>query len=252
MIDWSGSFPRDRGGARRLTSAAVNCGWSVRARGLALVTGSALLLAGCATAPDESGFAATGFGAPAAAADASPAQTIAYARSLADRGQTEQASAVLQIAAMRNPESRDLRAAYGKSLIATGQYREAAQVLANAHTPDSPDASILSAQGVAADNLGDHRAARAYYQRALNIEPNNPAILTNLGLSYAMTGNSAEAIRILRTAVSLPNATPATRQTLATLLFTQGNVTEAEQLFARDLTPEQARSNIEWLRQNRS
>ncbi|MEW6256575.1 MAG: tetratricopeptide repeat protein [Pseudomonadota bacterium] len=233
-----------QGGARRRGATEAKSGWAVRAYLLASMVVSALLLAGCASAPGEPG--------PTASADATPEQTIAYARSLSDRGQAEQAAAVLQIAAMRNPESRDLRAAYGKSLIATGQFKEAAQVLANAHTPDSPDASILSAQGVIADNLGDHRAARAYYQRALNIEPNNPAILTNLALSYAMTGNSAEAIRILRTAAALPNATPATRQTLATLLFTQGQVTEAEQLFARDLTPDQARSNIEWLRQNRA
>lgn len=212
---------------------------------LGFLLGSALFLSGCASQPGEET-------AGGGAADVNPAQTLSHARDLAERGQTEQASAVLQIAAMRDPDNRDLRAAYGKSLIATGRYKEAAQVLANAHTPDRPDASILSAQGVVADNLGDHRTARAYYDRALKIEPNNPGILTNLALSYAMAGDRAEAVRILRAAAAMPNATAATRQTLATMLFMQGNVTEAEQVFARDLTPEQARSNIEWLRQNRS
>lgn len=198
----------------------------------------ALALCGCATM-EESGVSG----------GEDPAATISYARSLTERGQTEQASAVLRLAALRAPESRALRAAYGKSLLALGRYAEASEVLANAHTPDNPDWSILSAQGVAADNLGDHGTARALYQRALNLNPGSPGVLTNLALSYAMTGNRAQAILILQDASMRPDADARVRQNLATMLVLEGREREAEQVFLQDLTPAQAKANIAWLRQ---
>ncbi len=215
-------------------------GWRTRWPWLrALVLTVPLALAACATLDDG-----------AAPGGEDPVATIAYAKSLTERGQTEQASAVLRLAALRNPESRELRAAYGKSLLGLGRYAEASEVLANAHTPDNPDWSILSAQGVAADNLGDHVTARALYQRALNLKPGNPGVMTNMALSLAMSGKRAEAIRILQEASARPDADARVRQALATMLFLDGREKDAEQLFSQDLTPEQARSNIDWLRQS--
>ncbi|TCT07516.1 tetratricopeptide repeat protein [Aquabacter spiritensis] len=212
-------------------------------RGIALACLLGLVLAACAGQP-EAGLSPAETG--------SPAETIAYSKSLADRGQREQAAAVLRIATLRNPDDRPLRAAYGKSLIALGRYREAGDVLAQAHTPDNPDWSVLSAQGVVADNLGDHRSARAFYQRALNLNPGNPGVLTNLALSYAMSGDRAAALKTLREAAARPDADARVRQSLATLLAMDGKDREAELLFLQDLPPDQARANIDYLRRHGS
>lgn len=230
------SGPPRTGETRRIAWHGRSQHWSwIRA----LVLTVPLALGGCATL-DEG----------AAPGGDDPVATIAYAKSLTERGQTEQASAVLRLAALRSPQSRELRAAYGKSLLALGRYAEASEVLANAHTPDNPDWSILSAQGVAADNLGDHKTARALYQRALNLQPGNPGVMTNMALSLAMSGNRTEAIRLLQEASARPDADARVRQALATMLFLDGREKDAEQLFTQDLTPEQSRSNIDWLRQS--
>ena len=100
-----------------------------------------------------------------------------YARVLRALGQTNTAAAVLQQAALRNPNHSGLLAAYGKVLADTGRYREAATVLANAHRPENPDWRILSTQGAVADQLGDFEGAQRYYAAALKIVPGEPSVV---------------------------------------------------------------------------
>ena len=118
---------------------------------------------------------------------------IHYAQALRAIGQRAQAAAVLEQAAIQNPENRALLGAYGRALADNGDFKQALDVLARAHTPDQPDWRILSVQGAVYDQMGRHQDAQRYYASALRLMPNEPSVLSNLGLSYALSKNLPKA-----------------------------------------------------------
>lgn len=172
------------------------------------------------------------------------AAAFAYARVLRARGQTAQATAVLQQATLRSPGDLTILAEYGKVLAASGRPKEASDVLARAHRPDRPDWRLLSVQGTVADQLGDFEGAQRYYQTALNIAPGEPSILSNQGLSYALAKRPAEAEAVLRIASADPRADGRVRQNLALVLGLQGKFAEADAVLKRDLSPAEAASTL--------
>lgn len=161
--------------------------------------------------------------------------SLAYADTLEQRGQYGQAKAVLEQAAIRNPDDTVVLAAYGKSLVRVGRNAQAREVLARAHTPDRPDPSVLGAEAVAADQMGEHAAAQELYRAALQIAPRDSVLLSNYGLSLILTKALAEAEEQLRIAVAQPDAGAAARQHLALVLALQGKTKEAESYAERDL-----------------
>ena len=174
---------------------------------------------------------------------------LAFARGLRAQGQHVQAVAVLQKAALKDPEDLEILAGYGKALADAGRLQEAAEVLKQAHLPEKPNWSVLSAQGLVADQMGDSRMAQAFYREALKINPGEPTILSNLGLSLALTKQLDQAEESLRQANAHPQADGRVRQNLALVLALQGKFGEAEAVAARDLSQEQAAANITAIRQ---
>lgn len=174
--------------------------------------------------------------------------SMAYARMLRETGQTPQAIAVMQTAAVRNPNDRDIALALGQALADGGRFQEAQDVLNRAHSPDRPNWRVLSTQGAISDQLGQHAQAQSYYDAALKIAPGEPAILSNLGLSYALSNRLAEAERMARQAVEHPSATPRMRGNLALVLALQGRFQDAEQAAQKDLSPADAAANIAYVR----
>ena len=174
---------------------------------------------------------------------------LAYARGLRALGQYEQAVAVTQKIALKNPDDLEILGAYGKALADAGRLTEASEVLKQAHTPDRPNWSILSAQGSVADQMGDPRSAQGYYREALKINPGEPSVLSNLGLSLALSKQLDEAETVMRQANAHPKADARIRQNLALVLALQGKFTEAETISAQDVSPEQAAANVETIRQ---
>jgi len=184
-------------------------------------------------------------------AEANPGNKVAamnYARALRAQERFAQAVAVLQSAALKNPNDVELRGAYGKALADASRLKEAEQVLANAHTPEKPNWTILNAQGSVADELGDHARAQAYYSSALKLVPGEPSVLSNLGLSYALAKDLGNAEASLREAAAHPRADMRVRQNLALVLALQGKFAEAEQVSRRDLSPADAASNVASIR----
>lgn len=173
---------------------------------------------------------------------------MAYARALRANDQINQASAVLQQAALRNPRDTALLGAYGKSLVEAGRFREAIDVLANAHSPAAPDWRILSAQGSASAQLGEQARAQSFYEAALKIRPNEPSLLSNLGLSYALSRNLDQAEQTLRLAADQPGADARVRANLAMVLGLKGRFADAETLLRRDMSAEEAAANVASLR----
>ena len=174
---------------------------------------------------------------------------IQYARALRETGQRSQAVAVLEQAAMHDPDNKRLLGAYGRALADAGNYGQALDVLGRAHTPDQPDWHILSAQGAVLDQMGRHEEAQRYYASALKIAPDEPSVLSNLGLSYALSRDLTRAEATLRRATTQSRVVdPRVRQNLALVVGLQGRFTEAENIARADLPPEEATANVAYLR----
>lgn len=177
-----------------------------------------------------------------------PAVALAYARVLRGLGQTTQAVAVLQQAALRTRDEPTVLAAYGKALADVGRFKEAAAVLQRAHRPERPDWRILSVQGAVADQGGDFATAQRYYVAALRIAPGEPSILSNQGLSFALARRLDEAERILTEASRHPRADIRVRQNLALVLGLEGKFADAETVLKRDLAPAEVATNMAAIR----
>jgi Flp pilus assembly protein TadD len=178
-----------------------------------------------------------------------PETAIAYARSLRAGGQRAQAAAVLQQTSIRNPRNMAVLGAYGRALADAGRLEEALGILAKAHTPDQPNWRVLNAQGVVLDQMGKHGDAQRYYDTALRIAPGEPAILSNLGLSYALSKELERAEDTLRKAAADSRADPKVRQNLGVVLALRAKFEEAERVTTGLLPPDQARSNVAYVRE---
>jgi Flp pilus assembly protein TadD len=178
-----------------------------------------------------------------------PDGAIRYAQALRAVGQRAQAAAVLEQAAIHNPQHRTLLGAYGRALADNGNYKQALDVLNSAHTQDQPDWRILSVQGAVLDQMGRHQDAQRHYASALRLMPDEPSVLSNLGLSYALSKDLPEAESTLRRAAARPQAEPKVRQNLALVVGLQGRFQEAETIARGDLSPSEAAANVAYLRQ---
>jgi Flp pilus assembly protein TadD len=174
---------------------------------------------------------------------------IGYAQALRGIGQRAQAAAVLEQAAISNPQNRPLLGAYGRALADNGNYKQALDVLNRAHTQDQPDWRILSVQGAVLDQMGRHQDAQRHYASALRLMPDEPSVLSNLGLSYALSKDLPEAEATLRRAAERPGSDPKVRQNLALVVGLQGRFQEAETIARGELSPAEAAANVSYLRQ---
>jgi Flp pilus assembly protein TadD len=174
---------------------------------------------------------------------------LAFGQALRVTGQRSQAVAVLEEATIANPGNKPLLAAYGRALADNGDFQTAFDVLSRAHTPDNPDWRILSVQGTVLDQLGRHDEARAYYTSALRIVPGEPSVLSNLGLSYMLTKDLPKAEETLRQAYASSKSDARIRQNLALVVGLQGRFAEAEQIVKADLPPDEAATNVAYLKQ---
>jgi Flp pilus assembly protein TadD len=172
-----------------------------------------------------------------------------YGRALRELQQKQQAVAVLQTAALKNPQNQPLLGEYGRALADVGQFKQALEVLSRAHTPDKPKWRVLMAQGAVLDQMGQSEQARSYYDAALKLQPEDPSILSNLALSHALSNELETAEGLLRRAQANPNATMRVRQNLALVLALQGKYDEAQDVASRDLPPEQSAANIAYIRE---
>lgn len=106
----------------------------------------------------------------------------------------------------------------------------------------------VSLLAVALEQAARDDDALAAHRQALTLAPGEPAVLSNLAMFYATHGDLPQAEQLLRRAVGLPRANARMRQNLALVIGLQGRLAEAETLVRQDLPPEQAASNLAWLR----
>jgi Flp pilus assembly protein TadD len=156
--------------------------------------------------------------------------------------------AVLEQAAIANPNNKALLAGFGRALADNGNFQQAFDVLSRAHDPDDPDWRILSAQGAVLDQLDRHDEARQYYATALKIVPEEPTVLSNLGLSYVLTNDLPRAEETMRRALSKAETDPRVRANLALAVGLQGRMAEAESIVKVGLSEEQTRASVAYLK----
>jgi Flp pilus assembly protein TadD len=171
-----------------------------------------------------------------------------YANLLMMTGKNQQALAVMQQVAINHPSDREVLAAYGKTQAAAGQLEQALATITRAQTPDRPDWRLYSAEGAVLDQLDRSQEARQKYRQALDLKPNDPSILSNLGMSYLLQNDPRTAETYLRSASEQAGSDSRIRQNLALVVGLQGRFTEAEKIALQELSPQQAQSNLAYLR----
>lgn len=172
---------------------------------------------------------------------------MAYASVLRMNGHDEQALAVMRKAAIQHATDREVLAAYGKALAGAGEFAGALDAIQRAQDPTQPDWRLLSAEGAIYDQTGRPTQARERYQDALQIAPGEPSVLSNLAMSHMLANELPMAENYLRQAVQHPAADSRVRQNLALVVGLQGRFDEARQIAQRELSPQQAEANMEYL-----
>ena len=171
-----------------------------------------------------------------------------YARNLKALGEKRQALAVLQQASVFHGGHRGLNAEYGRLALEFDQVSLAGKLLEQADDPTNPDWKLISARGTVLAKQGRYRDAIAFYERALVLAPEQASILNNLALAHAMEGHPDKAEPLLKRAAAAGGNEPRVGQNLALVLGLQGKYDEAKLTAARDLPPDNAAANVDYVR----
>jgi Flp pilus assembly protein TadD len=173
-----------------------------------------------------------------------------YARNLKAMGEKRQALAVLQQVSVFNGQHRGINAEYGKLAVEFDQVSLAEKLLAQADDPTNPDWTVISARGTVLAKQGRYREAVPFFERALALQPEKPSLLNNLALAHAMEGHPEKAEPLLKRAAAAGGPEAArVSQNLALVLGLQGKYDEAKIAAAKDLPPDRAAANVEYVRQ---
>jgi len=180
---------------------------------------------------------------------ADPVAGVKLAASLRELGQYDQAADAAQAVLAVQPDNYEALLEVGRDQIARGQGFYGIAALERARAIAPADWRPLSLLGVAYNQVRRGEDARAAWNQGLQLSADNPEILTNAAVALMTDGNLPGAENMLRRAVAQPTATAKMRLNLALVLGLQGKTPEAEQIIRRDLPPEQADRNLQWLRE---
>ncbi len=179
---------------------------------------------------------------------ADPVAGVRLAEALRQLGQTEQAVTVAQQVLVTQPGNVEALLEVGRANIARGQAFYGIGALEQARGLAPNDWRPLSLLGVAYQQVRRAEDARAAWNAALTLSPGNAEVLNNAAMAQMTGGDPAGAETLLRQAAAQPNASMQIRLNLAMALGLQGKIGEAEQIIRRDLPPDAADRNMEWLR----
>lgn len=179
---------------------------------------------------------------------ADPVAGVELSEALRQLGQNDQAAAVAQQVLVTQPRNVDAMLEIGRAHIARGQAFYGVSALEQARSLAPSDWRPLSLLGVAYQQVRRADDARAAWNEALRLSPGNAEVLNNAAMAQMTGGDPAGAETLLRQATAQPNASMQMRLNLAMALGLQGKIGEAEQIIRRDLPPDAADRNLEWLR----
>ena len=177
-----------------------------------------------------------------------PVAGVKAAQALRELGRFDQAAEMAGKVLMVQPANIEAMLEAGRAHIARGQAFYGIAALEDARNARPQDWQAWSLLGAAYDQVRRPEDARAAWAQALALSPDNPAVLSNMAMSAMTRGDAATAEPLLRRAVAQPGASLKVRLNLAMVLGLTGHMAEAEQMLRRDLPPEAADRNLEWLR----
>jgi Flp pilus assembly protein TadD len=227
---------------------------------------SALLLAGCAQTQQAGSASPVGPDtlnvADAAIAGGDPNMALSVSQSVlaTDAGNVDAlvhegdayyaldrcpaADAAYQLALTHDPKATAAATGLGRCLLKTDPH--AAEVsFAQAVQDDPGNAAAWNDLGIARDLQGNFAGAVDPYQKALLANPSLTAAEVNLGLSLALSGNGPEALQYLGPLATSQGATPKIREDYAAALVASGRDSEARQVLAVDLPPDQVHTAMD-------
>jgi len=155
----------------------------------------------------------------------------------------------MQQASAAHPTNKGIAGEYGRLLLEFNHVTLAEKMLEQADDPLHPDWKIVSARGTVYAKQNQYSQAVPLFERALQLSPDQPSVMSNLALAYAMEGNVEKAEPLLRKAAALDGGDPRVNQNLALVLGLQGKYDEAKLVIARDVPPDRAAANIDYLQQ---
>ncbi len=152
-------------------------------------------------------------------------------------GRCPAAEAAYQLALDHDAHATAAETGLGRCLLKTDP--QAAEAAFEAAVQDDPgNANALNDLGIARDLQGNFAGAVDPYQKALLANPSLTAAEVNLGLSLALSGNGPEALQYLGPLAVSQQATPKIREDYAAALVASGRDSEARQVLAIDLPPD--------------
>ncbi|MDQ1154765.1 tetratricopeptide repeat protein [Brevundimonas sp. SORGH_AS_0993] len=173
---------------------------------------------------------------------------VKLAQALRELGRYDQAAEAAQVTLNLKPTDLDALLELGRAHIARGQAFYGVAPLEKARDLAPRDWRPYSLLGVAYEQVRRFDDARAAWNQALVVSPDNPDVLANAATAALTHGDAPGAEALLRRAAAQPTASAKVRQNLALALGLQGKMGEAEQILRRELPPEQAEQNLNWLR----
>lgn len=177
-----------------------------------------------------------------------PKMVLGYAAALKTIGSRDKALEILTAGYRANQNDGQIAAELGRLALDIGRLDIAQQTLKVAETQGVKDWKTLSAQGTLRAKQGRHAEAQQYYLAALQEQPDAVSVINNLALSYALDGKAKKSEDLLRQAVASGHEDKRVRQNLALVLGLQGKFDEARQVAALDMSDQEAKSNMTYLR----
>jgi Flp pilus assembly protein TadD len=177
-----------------------------------------------------------------------PKIALGYAASLKAVGSRDKALEILVTSYRRNPANGEVAAELGRLALDMGRPEIAAQTLQVAEAQGIKDWKTLSAQGTLRAKQGHHAEAQQYFLAALQEQPDAVSVINNLALSYALDGKAGKAEELLQKAVASGHDDKRVRQNLALVLGLQGKFDQARKVASLDMSDQDAKTNMTYLR----
>lgn len=177
-----------------------------------------------------------------------PKTALGYASALKVIGSRDRAMGVLTAAYSANQDNGEIAAELGRLALELNRLDIAQQTLKVAEAQGVKDWKTLSAQGTLRAKRGQHAEAQQYFLAALQEQPDAVSVINNLALSYALDGKADKSEELLRKAVAGGQGDKRVRQNLAMVLGLQGKFEEARQVASVDMTEQDAKSSMAYMR----
>jgi len=182
---------------------------------------------------------------------ADPVAGVRLSQALREIGRHDAAAEAAEATLAVQPDNVEAMLEVGRAHWSRGQAFYGISALERARDLSPADWRPWSLLGAAYQQVRRPADARAAWDRALQLSPDNPAVLTNVAMTYVTAGDLNAAEDLMRRAAAQPGASLQVRQNLAMVLGLNGKTDEAEVILRRDLPPEAADRNLEWLSQRR-